>query len=180
MRVQDLVLVASKLRVVTRFRNTLGLPRRLAARLQPNHPTDDAKGIAASIIDGLLYGCGDAVIGINPATDNLEQVIALNRMLAEIIARYAIPTQSCILTHVSTTMQAMQQGAPVDLVFQSRPMAGVSAKARHRSPLARSAAPQRKSDRFVALGGFTSHETASRARRVPLVRPRPRRGLRVQ
>jgi ethanolamine ammonia-lyase large subunit len=107
MRVQDLVLVASKLRVVTRFRNTLGLPRRLAARLQPNHPTDDAKGIAASIIDGLLYGCGDAVIGINPATDNLEQVIALNRMLAEVIARYAIPAQSCILTHVSTTMQAM-------------------------------------------------------------------------
>jgi ethanolamine ammonia-lyase large subunit len=119
MRVQDLVLVASKLRVVTRFRNTLGLPGRLAARLQPNHPTDAAAGIAASIVDGLLYGCGDAVIGINPVTDNLEQVIALNRMLAEIIARYAIPTQSCILTHVSTTMQAMQQGAPVDLVFQS-------------------------------------------------------------
>jgi len=119
MRIQDLVLVASKVRVVTRFRNTLGLPGRLANRLQPNHPTDDARGIAASIVDGLLYGCGDAVVGINPATDNLQQVIGLNRMLSDIIERYAIPTQSCVLTHVSTTMQAIEHGAPVDLVFQS-------------------------------------------------------------
>ena len=119
MRIQDMVLVASKARVVTRFRNTLGLPGRLANRLQPNHPTDDEKGIAASILDGLLYGCGDAVIGINPATDNLAQVIKLNHLLATVIGKYAIPTQSCILTHVSTTLQAMQQGAPVDLVFQS-------------------------------------------------------------
>ena len=119
MRIQDMVLVASKARVVTRFRNTLGLPGRLANRLQPNHPTDDMQGIAASILDGLLYGCGDAVIGINPATDNLAQVIKLNHLLANVIEKYAIPTQSCILTHVSTTMQAMQQGAPVDLVFQS-------------------------------------------------------------
>ncbi|MPZ42380.1 MAG: ethanolamine ammonia-lyase subunit EutB [Betaproteobacteria bacterium] len=119
MRIQDLVLVAAKARVVSKFRNTLGLPGRLATRLQPNHPTDDEKGIAASIVDGLLYGCGDAVIGINPATDNLAQVMRLNHMLAGIIEAYAIPTQSCILTHVSTTMQAMAQGAPVDLVFQS-------------------------------------------------------------
>ena len=119
MRVQDLVLVAAKIRVVTRFRNTLGLAGRLSNRLQPNHPTDDARGIAAAIVDGLLYGCGDAVIGINPATDNLAQVIALNRMLADLIAAHAIPAQSCILTHVTTTMDAMRQGAPVDLVFQS-------------------------------------------------------------
>ena len=119
MRIQDLVLVAQKARVVTRFRGTIGLRGRLSTRLQPNHPTDDTKGIAASILDGLLYGCGDAVIGINPATDNLEQVLRLNHMLAQIIATYRIPTQSCILTHVTTSMQAMQKGAPVDLVFQS-------------------------------------------------------------
>jgi ethanolamine ammonia-lyase large subunit len=119
MRVQDMVVVARKTRVVTRFRNTLGLPARLSSRLQPNHPTDDPKGIAASILDGLLYGCGDAVIGINPATDNLAQVGRLLRMLDEIIHTYDIPTQSCVLTHVTTTMHAMEQGAPVDLVFQS-------------------------------------------------------------
>ncbi|MBK8017307.1 MAG: ethanolamine ammonia-lyase subunit EutB [Betaproteobacteria bacterium] len=119
MRLQDLVLAASKIRVVTRFRNTLGLPGRLSNRLQPNHPTDDPKGIAASIVDGLLYACGDAVIGINPATDNLAQVSMLNRMLAQIIEAHGIPTQSCILTHVTTTMDAMRQGVPVDLVFQS-------------------------------------------------------------
>ena len=119
MRVQDLVVAGRKARVVTRFRNTLGLPGRLSSRLQPNHPTDDPKGIAASILDGLLYGCGDAVIGINPATDNVEQVSALLRMLDEIIHAYSIPTQSCVLTHVTTTMRAIERGAPVDLVFQS-------------------------------------------------------------
>lgn len=119
MRIQDMTLVASKSQVVTRFRNTLGLPGRLATRLQPNHPTDNIKGIAASIVDGLMYGCGDAVIGINPATDNLAQVVRLNALLADVIATYRIPTQACILTHVTTTMLAMQQGAPVDLVFQS-------------------------------------------------------------
>jgi ethanolamine ammonia-lyase large subunit len=119
MRIQDMVLVARKARVVSKFRCTLGLEGRLSARLQPNHPTDDAKGIAASILDGLLYGCGDAVIGINPATDNLEQVTTLLRMLDEIIRGYRIPTQSCVLTHVSTTVQAIERGAPVDLVFQS-------------------------------------------------------------
>lgn len=119
MRIQDMVLVAAKCRVITRFRNTLGLQGRMATRLQPNHPTDDAKGIAASILDGLLYGCGDAVIGINPATDNLRQVSLLLRMLDELREAYDIPTQSCVLTHVTTSMQAMQEGAPVDLVFQS-------------------------------------------------------------
>lgn len=119
MRNQDLILVASKCRVVTCFRNTLGLPGRLSVRLQPNHPTDDAKGILASTLDGLLYGCGDACIGINPATDNLAITHDLLRMTAELIERYEIPTQSCVLAHVTTTLQAIEAGAPVDLVFQS-------------------------------------------------------------
>jgi ethanolamine ammonia-lyase large subunit len=119
MRIQDLVLVARKCSVVTRFRNTIGLPGRMATRLQPNHPTDDASGIAASLLDGLLYGSGDAVIGINPATDNVPQVIHLVTMLDQIIARYNIPTQSCVLTHVTNTIAAIERGAPVDLVFQS-------------------------------------------------------------
>ena len=119
MRIQDLVLVAAKCSVVSRFRNTLGLSGRLSTRLQPNHPTDDPKGIAASILDGLLYGAGDAVIGINPATDNVRQVMMLLRMLDEIRETYRIPTQSCVLTHVSTTLEAIERGAPVDLAFQS-------------------------------------------------------------
>lgn len=119
MRVQDLVLVGRKCEVVTRFRNTLGLPGRLSTRLQPNHPTDDASGIAASILDGLLYASGDAVIGINPATDNTGTVVTLLKMLDEIIARYEIPTQSCVLTHVTTAIEAIERGAPTDLVFQS-------------------------------------------------------------
>ena len=119
MRNQDLILVASKCRVVTRFRNTIGLPGRLSIRLQPNHPTDDAVGIGASILDGLLYGCGDAVIGINPATDSTETVIRLLGMLAELIETYRIPTQGCVLAHVTTQITAIEQGAPVDLVFQS-------------------------------------------------------------
>ncbi|WP_034292894.1 ethanolamine ammonia-lyase subunit EutB [Herbaspirillum sp. RV1423] len=119
MRNQDLILVAKKCSVVTAFRNTIGLPGRLSTRLQPNHPTDDAVGIAASLLDGLLYGSGDAVFGINPATDNVPQVIDLVSMLAEIIARYEIPAQSCVLTHVTNTIAAIERGAPVDLVFQS-------------------------------------------------------------
>jgi ethanolamine ammonia-lyase large subunit len=119
MRVQDLILVAKKCRVVTRFRNTIGLPNRLATRLQPNHPTDDATGIAASMVDGLLYGAGDAVIGINPATDNVQQVMRIVHMLDEVIRHYEIPTQSCVLTHVTNTIAAIERGAPVDLVFQS-------------------------------------------------------------
>jgi ethanolamine ammonia-lyase large subunit len=119
MRIQDLVLVARKCRVVTRFRNTIGLPGTLSTRLQPNHPLDDPSGIAASLFDGLMYGSGDAVIGINPATDNLPRVMELVRMLDDIIARYAIPTQSCVLTHVTNTIAAIERGAPVDLVFQS-------------------------------------------------------------
>jgi ethanolamine ammonia-lyase large subunit len=104
---------------VTRFRNTLGLPGRLSVRLQPNHPTDDPRGIGAAIFDGLLYGSGDAVIGINPASDNPRAVVALLEMLDELRERYAIPTQSCILAHVTTTLEAIRRGAPVDLVFQS-------------------------------------------------------------
>ncbi len=119
MRLQDLVTVAAKIRVVTRFRNTLGLAGRLSTRLQPNHPTDDPKGIAASIIDGLLYGSGDALIGINPVSDNLESVETLLRLLDHVRESYRIPTQSCVLAHVTTTMDAMRRGAPVDLVFQS-------------------------------------------------------------
>lgn len=119
MSIQDLILVASKCEVITRFRNTLGLKGRLATRLQPNHPTDDPKGIAASIIDGLLYGCGDAVIGINPATDNVQSAIALMTLVDRIRQTYRIPTQSCVLTHVTNQIEAMRRGAPVDLVFQS-------------------------------------------------------------
>ncbi len=119
MRNQDLILVAKKCRVVTAFRNTIGLPGRMATRLQPNHPTDDATGIAASMLDGLLYGSGDAVIGINPATDNVAQVVQIVSMLDAVISRYDIPTQSCVLTHVTNTLRAIELGAPVDLVFQS-------------------------------------------------------------
>jgi ethanolamine ammonia-lyase large subunit len=118
-RVQDMVLIAQKCRVVTKFRNTIGLKGRLSTRLQPNHPTDDPTGIAASIVDGLMYGNGDAVIGINPATDSTAAVTTLIEMLHEIIQRYNIPTQSCVLTHVTTSIACINKGAPVDLVFQS-------------------------------------------------------------
>jgi ethanolamine ammonia-lyase large subunit len=116
---QDLILAASKARGVTRFRNTIGLPGRLSVRLQPNHPADDPLGIAASIIDGLMYGCGDAVIGINPATDSPAAYAALVRLVDRLISEYQIPTQSCVLAHVTTAMRCMEQGEPVDLVFQS-------------------------------------------------------------
>jgi len=116
---QDLVLVAKKCRVITRFRSTIGLPGTLAVRLQPNHPQDDPRGIAASIFDGLLYGCGDAVIGINPATDGLSAIETLLRMLDELISRHEIPTQSCVLSHVTTQLEALRRGAPLDLMFQS-------------------------------------------------------------
>lgn len=119
MRMQDLILVAAKCWVVTKFRNTIGLPGTLSVRLQPNHPTDDLRGIAASTLDGLCYGCGDAVIGINPATDNVENITRLLHMLDGLIESYRIPTQSCVLTHVTTAMEAMRNGAPVDLCFQS-------------------------------------------------------------
>ncbi|MCA1287825.1 ethanolamine ammonia-lyase subunit EutB [Salipiger bermudensis] len=124
-RAQDLILIASKCRVVTKFRNTLGLEKRLATRLQPNHPTDDLRGIAASTFDGLMYGSGDAVIGINPATDNLHATVELLHLLDEVIQEYAIPTQSCVLSHVTNTMAAIEEGAPVDLTFQS--LAGTEA-----------------------------------------------------
>jgi ethanolamine ammonia-lyase large subunit len=119
MRNQDLILAAKKCRVVTRFRNTIGLPGRMSVRLQPNHPTDDVRGIAASMLDGLLYGAGDAVIGINPASDSLAAVTTLLRMLDDFRQKYEAPTQSCVLTHVTSTIRAIELGAPVDLVFQS-------------------------------------------------------------
>ncbi|MBA8735774.1 ethanolamine ammonia-lyase subunit EutB [Chromobacterium violaceum] len=119
MRNQDLVLAARKCRVVTAFRNTQGLPGRMGVRLQPNHPADDARAIAAATLDGLLYGAGDAVIGINPAGDSPDDIRSLLTLLDEVRQRYAIPTQSCVLTHVTSTLDLMRQGAPVDLVFQS-------------------------------------------------------------
>jgi len=119
MRIQDLILVAQKCRVITRFRDTIGLENRMSTRLQPNHPTDNPAGVAASLLDGLLYGCGDAVIGINPASDNLEATLRLLNMLNDVIERYQIPTQSCVLAHVTTTLKAIELGAPVDMVFQS-------------------------------------------------------------
>jgi ethanolamine ammonia-lyase large subunit len=118
-RIQDLILIAAKRRVTTRFRDTIGLPGRLASRLQPNHPTDDPKGILASIVDGLLLGCGDAVIGINPASDSPQRVHDLLCMLDDLRQRLEVPTQSCVLTHVTTAIDLIAGGTPVDLVFQS-------------------------------------------------------------
>ncbi len=118
-RLQDLVVVAARCTTVTRFRNTIGLPGRLSVRLQPNHPTDDPAGIAASILDGLMLGAGDAVIGINPASDSPERTHALLCMLEEARTKLAIPTQSCVLAHVTTTLELIGRGSPVDLVFQS-------------------------------------------------------------
>ena len=119
MRNQDLIAVAAKCRVPTRFRNTLGLPGQLAVRLQPNHPTDDLRGVAASILDGLMLGAGDAVIGINPASDSLDTLAALWHLLDGLIERFQIPTQACVLSHVTNTLQLMERAVPVDLVFQS-------------------------------------------------------------
>ncbi len=119
MSLQDLILVSAKCEVVTQFRNTIGLKGHFSTRLQPNHPTDSLKGIAASILDGLMYANGDAVIGINPATDNVQAVIRLLEMLDRLIVQYQIPTQSCVLCHVTTALLAMEKNAPVDLVFQS-------------------------------------------------------------
>ena len=119
MRNQELIAVARKCEVVTRFRNTLGLRGRLATRLQPNHPTDDPRGIAASIVDGLRYGSGDAVIGVNPATDNPRAIGHLLHLLDVVREQYAIPTQTCVLCHVTTTLRLIGQGVPVDLTFQS-------------------------------------------------------------
>ena len=119
MRVQDLIAASRKIQVVTRFRTTVGLPGRLSTRLQPNHPTDDPAGIAAAIIDGLLLGSGDAVIGINPASDNVSSTTTLLRLIDNIRQRYSIPTQSCVLAHITTQLAALNQGAPVDLIFQS-------------------------------------------------------------
>ncbi|HEY2617505.1 MAG TPA: ethanolamine ammonia-lyase subunit EutB [Acetobacteraceae bacterium] len=119
MRLQDLIAVAAKCRIVSRFRNTIGLPGRLSVRLQPNHPTDDPRGVAASTLDGLLLGAGDAVIGVNPATDSVDATCTLLTMLEAVRERYAIPTQTCVLAHVTTSLRAIERGAPLDLMFQS-------------------------------------------------------------
>lgn len=119
MRNQDLIVAAKKCRVTTAFRNTIGLPGTMAVRLQPNHPTDDPDGILVSIIDGLLYGAGDAVIGINPAADSPSRIQHLIRLIDDVINKFAIPTQGCVLTHVTTTLDLMAKGVPVDLIFQS-------------------------------------------------------------
>lgn len=119
MRLQDLIAVAAKCQVTTALRNTIGLPGRMSVRLQPNHPVDDPRGVAASTLDGLLLGAGDAVIGVNPATDSAAAATRLLHMLDDVRARYDIPTQTCILAHVTTTLACIEQGAPVDLVFQS-------------------------------------------------------------
>ncbi|NDK92247.1 ethanolamine ammonia-lyase subunit EutB [Gordonia desulfuricans] len=119
MRNQDLVAVARRIEVTAAFRTTIGVPGRLATRLQPNHPTDDPRGIAAGMLDGLLLGSGDAVVGINPATDSPQATTALLELLDDIRMRYDIPMQSCVLSHVTTTIGLIEQGAPVDLVFQS-------------------------------------------------------------
>jgi ethanolamine ammonia-lyase large subunit len=119
MRNQDLIAVARKCEVISGFRNTIGLKGRLSVRIQPNHPTDDPTGIAAAVLDGLLLGCGDAVIGINPAADSIESQITLLRLLDELRERYGIPTQTCVLSHITNTLAAIERQAPVDLVFQS-------------------------------------------------------------
>ncbi|MDJ0007362.1 ethanolamine ammonia-lyase subunit EutB [Gordonia alkanivorans] len=119
MRNQDLILVASAATVTAAFRTTVGLPGRISTRLQPNHPTDDPRGIAAATLDGLLMGCGDAVIGINPATDSPHATSELLYLLDDIRQRFQIPTQSCVLSHVTTTVDLIEKGVPVDLVFQS-------------------------------------------------------------
>ena len=119
MRNQDLIVVAQKVRVITAFRNTIGLAGRLSTRLQPNHPADDPRGIAAAVLDGLIHGVGDAVIGINPATDSVPGALRLLTMLDDVRQRYAIPTQTCVLTHVTNAIEIIARGGPVDLVFQS-------------------------------------------------------------
>jgi len=160
MRVQDLILVARKIRVVTRFRTTVGLPGRLSTRLQPNHPVDDPAGIAAGMVDGLLLGSGDAVIGINPASDNVNSVKTLLQLVDYVRQKYRIPVQSCVLAHVSTLMAALEQNAPVDLVFQS--IAGTEA-ANHSfgvnlALLDEACAAARELKRGAAFAGHNGHK----------------------
>src|ERR1700680_1158319 len=119
MRNQDLILIAKKCQVTSAFRDTIGLRGRMSVRLQPNHPFDDARGITASILDGIVLGSGDACIGINPASDDPAVIGRLLRLLDDIITRLQIPTQACVLAHVTTTLGWIEQGLPVDLVFQS-------------------------------------------------------------
>ena len=116
---QDLVLAAARIRNVTRCRNTVGERGVLAIRVQPNHPSDDLRGIVLSALDGLLFGCGDAVIGVNPAAESVESVAAIEHTLQRLIETLGVPTQSCCLAHISTQLAALDRGAPIDLLFQS-------------------------------------------------------------
>jgi ethanolamine ammonia-lyase large subunit len=119
MRNQDLVLLARNCQVITRFRNTQGLPGRMAVHLQPNHPTDDLRGVAASVLDGLMLGAGDVVIGINPVSDSQATQARMCQLFDDLVQRFEIPSQGCVLTHVTNNLKPMEDGVPVDLVFQS-------------------------------------------------------------
>jgi ethanolamine ammonia-lyase large subunit len=159
MRNQDLVLVARRCRVVTRFRNTLGLPNRMAVRLQPNHPSDDIEGIFASTLDGLMLGAGDAVIGINPASDSIPEAMRLLHALDRFRIRFDIPVQTCVLTHVTNTVRAIEAGAPVDLVFQSIAVA----------PSGRTSCISRPGREVRCLPARISMWTSKPARPVPML-----------
>ena len=182
MRVQDLILVAAKIRVVTRFRTTVGLAGRLSSRLQPNHPTDDLMGIAASILDGLLLGSGDAVIGINPAGDSVAVTVQLLRLIEAMRVRFAIPTQSCVLAHVTTQLAALEAGAPVDLIFQS--IAGTEAANRSFGVSLSLLAEANEAGRSLGRGSVCADGNVGRKRDVlrngarigPLCRCASRRG----
>ena len=115
----DLMTVAAKCQVVVRANNTLGLPGRLSSRVQPNHPTDDVEGILLSAREGLSYGCGDAVVGVNPATDSAESTAEILRALDGMLKKHSIPTQHCVLSHIRVQMRALDLGCPMDLMFQS-------------------------------------------------------------
>jgi len=160
MRVQDLIVVAAKIRVVTKFRTTVGLPGRLSARLQPNHPTDDPAGIAASILDGLLLGSGDAVIGINPAGDSVATTANLLRLIDAVRSRFGIPAQSCVLAHITTQMAALEAGAPVDLLFQS--IAGTEAANRSFGVNLALLAEANEAGRALARGAVCADGTVGR------------------
>jgi ethanolamine ammonia-lyase large subunit len=122
---KDLVVGAAPLRTVTRLRNTMGEAGVLGCRVQPNHPTDAVDGVLVSTLDGLLHGCGDALIGVNPVNESVSSVASLERMLQEVVERLGVPTQTCVLAHITTQLEAMRSGAPVDLLFQS--IAGTTA-----------------------------------------------------
>ncbi len=160
MRIQDLIVAAAKIRVVTRFRTTVGLAGRLSARLQPNHPTDDPAGIAASIVDGLLLGSGDAVIGINPAGDSVATTASLLRLVDAVRLRFQIPAQSCVLAHITTQLAALNAGAPIDLLFQS--IAGTEAANRSFGVNLALLAEANEAGKSMSRGGVCADGTVGR------------------